>query len=161
MKNLTAAQKPFLKKKKILIVEDDLLMRQLLKFRLSNRGFEVTTAKNEKEFWYAAFKENPNLILLDLWLGNKIGANIYDRLIDFGFDPHVPVIFITGYIQTGSPTPIHVRKNQIFLSKPFDFEQLMLSVDKLLSQNSERKPDAHPLHMSEQNRELSESALRS
>ena len=149
MKNFMLAKETPPSKKRILIVEDDFLMRELLKFKLSKRGFEVATAKNEKEFWYAAFKENPNLILLDLWLANKIGVDIYDRLIDFGFDPQIPVIFITGYIQTGSPRPIRIKKNQVFLSKPFDFDQLMIAVNQFLDKSVGESVDAHRLHAAE------------
>lgn len=128
---LQSVDKPL--KKQILVVDDDLLMREFLRFKLVRKGFEVLTAKNEKEFWHLAFNHKPDLILLDLWLANKIGADIYDQLTAFGFDPEVPVIFITGHIQTAAPAKaVPIRRKQMFLSKPFDFDMLMLEINRLL-----------------------------
>jgi len=145
MKQLLLEENELLTKKRVLVVDDDLLMRELFKFKLSKQGFEVTSAKNEREFWQQAFDKKPDLILLDLWLNNKIGADIYDQLIHFGFDPEVPVIFITGHFQTASEQPIYVKKGQSFLSKPIDFGQLTAEIDRLmLTHNSD-----HALHLAE------------
>lgn len=124
----------------ILVVDDEKPIRELLRHKLSLRGFEVVTAKNEKEFWEYSFRQKPDLIILDLWLKNKIGSDVYDNLLHFGFDSEVPVIFITalveGFPKTYSSVP---GKKYALYSKPFDFEKLAEEIQGLLSLKREER----------------------
>jgi len=119
---------------KILIVDDNLLIRRLLKVRLSKRGYEVETAADEKEFWTKVFAAKPDLIILDVWLRNKSGPYIYQSLTDFfGFDPKIPVIFITAFIDKKTlPHEHHLDSTHTVFSKPFDFEELGIAIDRML-----------------------------
>lgn len=121
-------------KKRILVVDDELAIRRLLKFKLSRHGFEVLTAKNDKEFRDLAFSGNPDLIVLDIWLKNKIGTDVYHGLLDSGFDPEVPVIFITALMED-QPLLRHSRVTSgkyVLYGKPFDFNELMIDVKRLI-----------------------------
>ena len=125
-------------KKRILIVDDDFMIRELLKFKLLRCGFEVITAGNEKEFWQKAFQKKPDLIILDILLKNKSGPSVYQSLVDFvGFDAGIPVVFISGLL---SKEEVASKKfgnfNYALLSKPFNFEELVTEVDRLLNQNT-------------------------
>ena len=85
--------------KKILMADDKKPMGELLRHKLLLQGFEVGTAKNEKEFSENALTHKSGLIVLDIWLRNKIGTEVYYRLLENGFDPEVPVIFITALVE--------------------------------------------------------------
>ena len=87
-----------LAKKKILIVDDEWAILELLKFKLARLGYAVITAGTEKEFWKRAFAEKPDLVILDIWLKNKLGTDIYENMLQFGFNPKTPVIFISALI---------------------------------------------------------------
>ena len=74
-------------KKKILVVDDESSVLELLRIKLVKRGFDVITAKNEEEFFDSAFKEKLGLIILDIWLGDEgNGTKLYDdALVQVGF----------------------------------------------------------------------------
>lgn len=128
-------------KKKILVVDDQMAMRELLKFKLVKRGYEVFTAKDEREFWNLALDSKPDLIILDVLLDDKLGTEIYDSLLNFGLDPNVPVIFITALVEKQSPKRLKSGAKYALFSKPFDFEKLMRTIVKFInhSEPSERE----------------------
>ena len=127
---------------KILVVDDEKPIRELLRHKLSLLGFEVVTAKNEKEF-SKSVTNKPDLIILDIWLKNKIGTDIYNNLLESGFDPKVPVIFITALIEGFPKEASFVEgKKYALYSKPFDFEKLAAEVKSLLSQRETESSDS-------------------
>lgn len=123
--------------KKILVVDDEKPIRELLRHKLSVQGFEVLTAKNEKEFRDHAFEQKPDLIILDIWLKDRIGTEIYNDLLNLGLDAAVPVIFITALVEDypkgRSNSMDEGRKKYVLYSKPFDFEKLVKEIDCLLN----------------------------
>ena len=124
-------------KKRILVVDDDFMIRELLKFKLSRYGFEVITAKNEKEFWAKTFAAKPDLIILDILLKNKSGPSVYQILVDFvGLDPDIPVVFITALLDKEAAPKNSTGVNFSILTKPFDFEELVGEIARLLSRNT-------------------------
>ncbi|MBI3314231.1 MAG: response regulator [Candidatus Omnitrophica bacterium] len=125
---------------KILVVDDEKQIRELLRHKLSTLGFEVSTAKNGKEFSGNALQEKPDLIILDIWLKHEMGTDVYDDLLVHGFDPAVPVIFITALVE-GYPKRFSLEANSsrkfALFSKPFDFERLASEIRCLLNQEEE------------------------
>lgn len=121
-----------MEKKKILIVDDDRKILELLDFKFSLQGYEVTTALDEKSFFKKATEIKPDLIILDIWLKSKLGTELYDSLLNFGFDQDVPVIFITALIENDPPRCAPEGGRYALFAKPFDFEQLLAEVRRLL-----------------------------
>ena len=81
--------------KKILIIDDDMDMCQLLARFLQRKGFETATASNGNK-GIAAFKEGKyDLVLCDFRLGDKDGVQVLKEIKELDHD--VPVIIITGY----------------------------------------------------------------
>ncbi len=121
--------------KKILVVDDDASIRELLRHKLELNGFLISTAKNEKEFLTCVAYSKPDLIILDIWLKNKIGTEIHKKMVQEGFDPNVPVIFITA-LESGypkEPTPNTDGRKFALYSKPFDFDKLLEEIEHLLT----------------------------
>ena len=58
-------------RKRILCIEDEADMLEMVRFRLEHEGYEVISAINGKEGLDKAYKDNPDLILLDLMLPEK------------------------------------------------------------------------------------------
>ncbi|MBI4372275.1 MAG: response regulator [Candidatus Omnitrophica bacterium] len=124
-------------KKRILAVDDDRMFLALLKFKLGRCGFEVATAKNEKEFWDEAFAFEPDLVIVDLLLKNKMGTDTYQSLVDFGFDPNVPVIFVSGFLGDRPGGLSDPAGKPWFFSKPVDFEELVQAINHRLNHDEE------------------------
>ena len=117
-------------KKKILVVDDERDILELLRLKLTKRGFEVVTARNEKEFHACIDQDKPDLIILDIWLGNEGGGTrLYDDALDRGFDSEVPVIFISALVDEGTPPKRASAGGRFALyGKPFDFDILLQDI---------------------------------
>lgn len=124
-------------KKRILVVDDDPPMRELLKFKLTNHGgFEVMTARDAKEFSEIALSQPVDLIILDIWLRGWIGTEVYSELLNSGLDPGVPVIFITALLGDEVPSRVTSSGRYALYRKPFNFDELMGQVDRMLAEDS-------------------------
>lgn len=119
--------------RKILVVDDDKPIRKLLRMKLTREGYDVMTAGNRAEFLTCAMLNKPDLIILDVWLREAIGPEVYYELTERGFDPEVPVIFITALVDghRGSGKKSAGEKYSLF-SKPVDFKRLVSEVRSLL-----------------------------
>lgn len=114
-------------KRKILVVDDEPGILELIRIKLTKKGFDVSTAKDEHEFFEQAFRNKPDLIILDIWLGNEGGGTrLYDEVLDGGFDPAVPVIFMSALVEEGKPPKrASVGGKFALYGKPFDFDLLL------------------------------------
>lgn len=83
-------------KKKILIVEDEQLMLDALKDKLTSDGFIIAEAHNGEEGLVTAFREHPDLILLDLIMPKMDGISMIKNLRSDQWGGKVPVIILTN-----------------------------------------------------------------
>ena len=126
-------------KKRILIVDDESSILELLRYKLSNRGFEIVTATNAWEFWGEALSIRPDLIILDIWLKGKLGTEVYNELLTNGLDPDIPVIFITALLDDRPVSHARPGIKYALYGKPFNFDELMKGIDCLLKGAEEKK----------------------
>lgn len=83
---------------KILIVEDEKIMQELLVTRLSKESvFKLYTANNGQEGLYSAFANNPDLILLDIRMPVMDGITMMKELKKDPRSKDIPIIFLTNY----------------------------------------------------------------
>lgn len=82
--------------KKILIVEDEIALRQALADKFSREGFQVVQAKDGEEGLIMAIKNQPDIILLDIIMPKVDGLTMLKnlRLNDWG--KNVPVLMLTN-----------------------------------------------------------------
>lgn len=88
--------------KKILIVEDEESLSEILKTRIANEGFTVVVAANGEQGLAMALSEKPDLILLDILLPKKGGLTMLGELRTQKDAPNVPVIMLTNLSDTDS-----------------------------------------------------------
>lgn len=82
--------------KKILIVEDEQDILQTLVNNFTHEGFDVLEAKNGEEGLKLAFKEHPDLILLDIIMPVMDGMTMMKKLREDKWGQDVPVIMLTN-----------------------------------------------------------------
>jgi len=82
--------------KKILVVDDDKSLQEVLKIKLTNEGFEVAAASNGKDGLEKALKEHPDLILLDLIMPEMTGQEVLTELHKDSWGKTAPVIILTN-----------------------------------------------------------------
>lgn len=109
---------------KILIVEDDAAIVELLRLHLSEGGHQVVVAQDGLSGPMVAAREKPELILLDFNMPAANGGKVLERLRGNSFTVSTPVIFVTASpvadVMTQVPDDPRVR----FIQKPVDFPTL-------------------------------------
>ncbi|MBE7176260.1 MAG: response regulator [Mucilaginibacter polytrichastri] len=120
---------------KIVIVEDDQDLLDILKFIFQDEGFRVS-GFTEICSTELLISEAPNLVLLDLWLGEIPGEKILDSLKQDKRSHDVPVLMVSGAHKAGLIADAHGA--DAFIAKPFDCDELIHTVKTLLNER-------HPL----------------
>jgi len=117
---------------KILVIEDDESVRDVLRPFLQETGFEVTTAESGVTGIDMLRTEKFDLILTDLKLPGGIDGMGVLREVTAN-KINVPVIVLTGYATV--ETAVEAMKNGAFdyITKPFNFDELMIILKKALS----------------------------
>jgi CheY-like chemotaxis protein len=119
-------------KNRILIVEDQAVIVDMLRMRLEANNYEVIVASDGQEGLEKAHKENPSLIILDVMLPKMSGYKVCQLLKADPKYKTIPIIISSGR------TPQEVRKvgkevgADAYVSKPFDAEVLLSKMRELL-----------------------------
>lgn len=142
-------------RRKILVVEDDPEQLEVIRLSLKAAGFAIGTAANGTDALVKTRTISPDLIILDLMLPGLNGFDVCESLRRDTTTASVPIIMLTGMrSQFGRFAGLESGAND-FLLKPFDPEQLVAKVEKLLSQfyassntptKSKPVPVSHRLH---------------
>ena len=125
-------------KPKILVVDDDELLRDLLEFKLRSRGYEVELAEDGEAALEAASASPPDLIVLDGMMPGLDGFQVLQRLSDSGATREVPVIMLTARRQEQDVVAGLSLGAQDYLVKPFLPDELVLRIQRIL--NSRKRP---------------------
>ena len=104
----------FLKKmKKILIVEDDPILRKSIADEMRDEGYTVFEARSGDEALPIAFSEKPNLIVLDLMLPDQNGMSILEEIRNDEWGRGVPVVILSN-LRQGDALLEQTRKHNVF-----------------------------------------------
>ncbi len=115
---------------KILVVDDDRNLIEVLKVRVESAGYEVTTALNEEEALEAAKNQIFDLAILDLQLERSDGISLMQKL--HLLFPDLPVIILTAHGTIESAVDAIKRGAYSYVTKPFDAQDLLLQMEKAL-----------------------------
>ena len=115
---------------KILVVDDELEMRALLKEVLGREGFEVILASNAEEGMALAASENPQVILLDVAMPGVDGVESCRKLKADGETKSIPVIMLTAFWDRKTEA-IEAGADD-FIYKPFDPDELTFRIQSIL-----------------------------
>ncbi len=121
-----------MEQERILIVDDDQGLLQLLKMRLAAMGFDVTTCTSGEEAIAEARRQLFDLAITDLRLGGLDGLAVTEELLLI--HPNIPVLILTAH---GSiPNAVEAVQKGAFgyLQKPFDDKELRGNIEKALAQ---------------------------
>jgi DNA-binding response OmpR family regulator len=122
--------------RKILVVDDEPHIAQIMKLTLEYSGYEVTVAGDGAEGLKMAKEWEPDLILLDLMLPNIDGFKVC-RLLKFDQKyRHIPIILVSAMGETKDKELGKQVGADLYISKPFKQEELVAQVENLLKQRS-------------------------
>jgi DNA-binding response OmpR family regulator len=122
--------------KRILCIEDEQEMIDLIRLILSRRGFEVKGANGGKAGLELIRKEPPDLVLLDLMMPDMDGWEVYQQMKANEATRDIPVIVVTAKAQSiDKVLGLHIAKVDDYIAKPFSPQELLNSVDKVLKKH--------------------------
>jgi len=128
-------------RRKVLVVEDDPDQLEVIRLNLQAAGFAIGTAANGTDALVKTRSISPDLIVLDLMLPGLNGFDVCDSLRRDPATAAVPIIMLTGMrSQFGRFAGMESGAND-FLLKPFDPEQLVAKIEKLLHQSGAATSD--------------------
>ena len=133
---------PEMKKKKVLIVNDELDMRTFLCTLLGTCDYEAIMAEDGQEGIFKAREFKPELVILDVMMPNEEGVQLYSKLKTDDDLKHIPVIMLSDI---GKKTFFHSQnmlkfalgqsmpEPDAYMEKPVESEVLLQVAEKLLS----------------------------
>ncbi len=115
---------------KILLAEDDTLVREMLDAFLSDQGHNVQSVENGAELVKLALKEKPDLIVSDLHMPEMTGNSMVAMLDMYPPLSGIPVIMVTGATK-GELAEAGIPDEITILTKPVDFDRLTAEITKI------------------------------
>jgi DNA-binding response OmpR family regulator len=119
--------------RKILIVEDEEVLRRFVKISLEFEGFKVYEAADGQEGMELVQKEMPVLVITDLMMPEMDGITFYKRMKEKKETMNIPIIVLTA--KDGFQDVLDAYDNGVvmYLTKPFDPRMLVQRVHEILS----------------------------
>lgn len=117
--------------KKILVVEDDEVERELVRMMLEREGYRVVTAEDGERGFEMALAERPDLIVTDVSMPTADGVQLVRRVRSEAVIASTPILVTTGF-GTGNASFTLAQGADAFEPKPLDPDALRESVRRLL-----------------------------
>ena len=112
--------------KKVLIVDDEEDVLNVLTKRLSSEGYHVIKAVNGEEAIMKAKKEIPDLILLDVVMPGMDGGEVQHVLSEDDATKNIPILFLTCLLsKEDEKREGHISGNNFFIAKPYKPDELL------------------------------------
>lgn len=123
--------------KKILVVEDDVVLRDVLKEKLIQRGYNVASVEDGEQALRHIAEDKPDLILLDILMPRKGGMEVMEELNQ---DPELKKIPIIVISNSGQPVEVQRAKElgakEFLIKAVFDPNEVLEKVAKVLNETS-------------------------
>ena len=117
--------------KKILVIEDDDVARELMRLTLERKGYGVVTAEDGVEGYTAAVRERADLIITDISMPSADGVYLVRRVRDTPEIAETPILVTTGF-GSGHATFSLTQGATAYEPKPIDPESFLATVERLL-----------------------------
>lgn len=120
-------------KGRILVVEDDFDISNMLRIYFSGQGYEVQVAPRGSDALSMTRKQLPNLIMLDIMLPDMNGYDVCRELRTTTRTSHIPIIFLTQRDERSDRIAGLELGADDYVTKPFDIEELKLRVQNAIA----------------------------
>ena len=125
----------------ILVVDDELGIRDLLWEILNDEGHSVEVAENAAQARAARLRERPDLVLLDIWMPDTDGVTLLKEWSAAGA-LNMPVIMMSGHATIDTAVEATRIGALAFLEKPITLQKLLKAVEQGLGKGAQSKPAA-------------------
>ncbi len=117
-------------REKILLIEDDAALSQLIQLLLERAGYAITATNNGKDGLELAREQEPDLILLDILMPNMDGWHVHEKLQSI---TDAPTIFLTALSDEHNITYGLGLGADDYITKPFGYRELVTRVKAALA----------------------------
>ena len=124
---------------RILLVEDDETLLDLISEYLGENGYDVTTTNNAKDALDLAYERNFDLLILDVKLPKGDGFSLLSSLRELGVS--APSIFTTSLNTIDDLEKGYKSGCDDYLKKPFELKELLIRIQALLKRNFSHNND--------------------
>ena len=126
-----------MRKTKILVVDDEHLIRWSLEQNLKKQGYEVSSAGNGEDALRMVREDQPELVLLDIQLPGINGLEVLERIKDI--DEEIVVIMVTAH--GGLETAVNAMRLGAYdyINKPFNLDEMAIVIKKALETSDLRR----------------------
>lgn len=128
--------------RKILIVDDEADIRDILQFNLENAGFEVECAASAEEA-LKVLSDSHSLILLDVMMGGMSGFKMAETLRGWGNE--IPIIFLTAKDRQDDLLTGFSAGADDYISKPFSIQEVIARVNAVLKRSEMKSGMQRPV----------------
>ena len=119
---------------KMVCIEDDAEMLELIRLIFTRRGYDVHGAESGLEGLEIVRRETPDLILLDLMMPQMDGWEVYQQLKSSEQTRSIPVVVVTAKAQNiDKVLGLHIAHVDDYITKPFKPNELVERVEKVLN----------------------------
>src|SRR5215468_5164411 len=131
-------------KGRILVVEDDFDISNMLRIYFSGQGYDVPVAPRGGDALTLTRKQLPQLIVLDIMLPDMDGYAVCRELRQTTRTSHIPIIFLTQKDERSDKIAGLELGADDYITKPFDIEELKLRVKNAID-SAKRSQNLHPV----------------
>ena len=128
---------------KILVIEDEADIRQVLDYNLRTAGHDVITVERGREGLLAAREQRPDLVLLDLMLPDVSGTEICRAIKDDPSTRTTPVVMLTARAEEIDRVVGFEIGADDYVTKPFSVRELVLRIRAVLKRSEARPSEAN------------------
>ncbi len=116
--------------KKILVVDDEMGIRNLVRTVLEEEGYVVAVASDGREAVEAAGQQSPDLVILDVMMPDITGEDVVHEMDTRDDLRDTPVRLMSAAV--AAPGPLDTQRETVFLPKPFELNRLVSLVHEIL-----------------------------
>ncbi|MEK6256858.1 MAG: response regulator, partial [Chloroflexota bacterium] len=117
---------------KILLIDDDESLTELLQAYLTQQGYSISVASNGKIGLRSLFIEKPNLVVLDVTMPERDGWGTLERIREAS---EVPVIMLTARAEERDVLKGFLQGADDYVTKPFSFAELAARIQAVLQRS--------------------------
>jgi two-component system, OmpR family, response regulator VicR len=128
--------------RKVVCIEDEQEMIELVRLILSRQNIEVVGALGGPEGLERIAEERPDLVLLDLMMPEMDGWEVYQKMKSSEEMRRIPVIVVTAKAQSiDRVLGLHIARVDDYITKPFGPQELLESVQRVMEKNEQVASD--------------------
>ncbi len=122
---------------KILVIDDDIAINELIKVNLELCGYKVVQAYDGTKGFALAKQENPSLIILDVMMPEVDGFTVAQRIRKNEETKNIPILMLTALSELNDKVKGFDIGVDDYLVKPFEMEELQVRVRALLKRSNQ------------------------